>query len=169
MSNVRTISLVAIAGILLLGVIWRYSSAGADPSAATRVLAQEDDLVRAQQRVLALTRAGRDSLPELRQMLADATEPAIRAVCLQGLGDLYDYESLEAIIDGLEDPDVEVRTRAKAQVERMIGYRIGYDPDAPAAKRKELADFYRQEWARIKGSPLIKNFEARMVERLENK
>ncbi len=112
-----------------------------------------------------LTEYGSQVLPELRQVFAQSDMPAVRAICLHGLGNVYDYDSLELFFAALDDESPLVRARAAAVLERLLGRRFGFNAHAGEAERRRTVDRMRQEWNGIKDSGLIDQFKERMLQR----
>jgi hypothetical protein len=53
-----------------------------------------------------------EATQHLRAVLTESQSPPVRAACIQGLASRWDYDSMPAPVDALDDPSDLVRTRA---------------------------------------------------------
>ncbi|MEC7582921.1 MAG: hypothetical protein VYE77_01270, partial [Planctomycetota bacterium] len=65
--------------------------------------------------------------------------PAVREALMLALAGRKDTQSLDVLAEGLLDDDLSVRTAAGAALFRSVGGGIDYDPQWPAARRKQAA------------------------------
>ncbi|MFP4054746.1 MAG: HEAT repeat domain-containing protein [Phycisphaerae bacterium] len=112
--------------------------------------------------VVKLANKGRSAVPELRKVLVEAREPEIKAAAVRGLGESFDFASMDRLLDAMEDPSPLVRARAHAAVSRMLGPNAHFDPHAPAAERRKIVKFYRDEWKALRNSQRLREHQARL-------
>ena len=99
--------------------------------------------------VVQLADFGEEALAALRRVLDETTQPDVQSACLEGLGRLWDYDSMERILDLAESGPPRVRGRAAQVVMRMTGRLRRYESNAPEAKRRVLVQYMRQDWDEI--------------------
>jgi uncharacterized protein (UPF0147 family) len=97
----------------------------------------------------------------LRRVLKESSAPTVRAACIQGLSSQWDYESMPAFIDALDDPSEVVRGSAAVALERMMsvtlkGFR--YDYRDPPAARAAAVKRIREYWDQTRESPIFINW-----------
>lgn len=109
-----------------------------------------------------LTEYGEDAKQDMRDLLAKSSDPAVKATCIHGLGLIYDYDSIDIMLDGLEDESSVIRGRSAVAVRRLIGRSFHFDPDMSAAERSKRVQQIRKEWEDIRDSGLIEQFKERM-------
>ena len=104
----------------------------------------------------------------LRRVLAESQSAPVRAACLQGLSSLWDYESMPAFLDALNDESDLIRSRAAATVERMMSLDLaglGYRYDDPPAKRAAAVKRVRQDWEQKRDQPVFIRWRERLKEK----
>jgi len=77
-------------------------------------------------------------------------EPYVRASALTALGRMRALDSMEAIIEALNDPDLGVRRRAADAVARIMGLEYELYLDGPEEKRLEAIEVVRKSWNHTK-------------------
>jgi HEAT repeat protein len=105
---------------------------------------------------------------QLRRVLGESQSPQVRAACIQGLASQWDYESMPALMDALDDPSDLVRGRARVAIERMMSVDLGsfgYKYDDPSAKRAAAIQRIRNDWEIKRDQPVFQNW----MERLKKK
>ncbi|MCA9270490.1 MAG: HEAT repeat domain-containing protein [Planctomycetales bacterium] len=105
---------------------------------------------------------GEAAQDHMRRVLAQADSPSVRSLMIQGLGNVYDYESMDVFLAALDDESELVRGRAAAAVRKMLGRALAFDPSAEPAEREKAAELMRKEWKGLKGTPLLEDFKARV-------
>ena len=89
--------------------------------------------------------------PKLRQILKEGKSPAVRAESIYRLGQLGDYRSVEAMLDGLDDESRLVREKSLWAIRKMVGH-YGYKVDDPPHKRRMAIKRIWGKWQRaLKG------------------
>jgi len=146
------IALAAVVGLALIVVAWWFLSRERVPSpeelaeiALTAESPQERERAAAQ-----LIRHGDDAKDELRRVLAGSDTPEVRAICVQGLAALRDYDSMENMLDALEDPSAVVRSAAARAGMQLLGAKYEFDAEGPPEKRKKTVEFFRETWSEYK-------------------
>jgi uncharacterized protein (UPF0147 family) len=98
---------------------------------------------------------------ELRRVLGESRSPTVRAACIQGLASLWDYESMPAFLDALDDPSEVVRGPATVSIEWMMSVSLknfGYDYRGPPATRTAAIERIRQYWEEKREGPIFTNW-----------
>lgn len=106
--------------------------------------------------------ADRNELPRIREVYQQSSDPAVRATLVQSMGRLYDYTSMDSLLQAMDDPSPLVRARANAAVVRMIGLDGHFDANGPIADRRRIIGFYRVQWEAMRNSGGIRQFEDKM-------
>ena len=164
--NRKNAVIIAVIGMLAIVAIWRMAfsrPSGVGPDASGQI---NGEVVQQQQEIVRLARRGQSARAEIRQILAEAEQPDVKAVAIQCLAELYDYESMDTILRALEDESPIVRRRAKAAAARMTGYDLVADPDGSEAERRKIIAFYHDQWSRLKDSRRLAQFREQMSRRL---
>jgi hypothetical protein len=156
----------ALAGVVLLVTViygWYYFPRGGRPSperlqqlALTAATPQEQQAAAAQ-----LCDWGEAAKPQMRSVLESSKEPAIKAMMIQRLGAMFDYDSMDLLLAGLSDESVMVRERSMLVVRNMLGRSVPFDPNAPEAQRAKAVEWMRKEWDQLKASPVLAGFKER--------
>jgi uncharacterized protein (UPF0147 family) len=109
-----------------------------------------------------LDRPLRDEVRQaLRQVLKESSAPAVRAACIRALSSQWDYQSMPAFLDALDDPSEVVRGLAAAALEHMMSVTLkgfGYDYRAPPATQAAAIKRIRDYWDEKRESPIFINW-----------
>jgi hypothetical protein len=105
---------------------------------------------------------GEEAKPQMREVLSATDQPEVRALMIQTLGGMFDYESMELLLQGLDDESLEVRQRSGYAVRTMLGAALPYDAQAPAEERAKAVAWMRNDWEQLKASPRLKDFQERL-------
>lgn len=106
-----------------------------------------------------LAECGYQGVEQMRRVLNESNDPAVRATCIEGLGSIWDYESMDLFVELLEDESRAVRGAAGTAVTVMV---MGHDPrfrfraDDPDDKRQQAIDSLTTRWEDLNGSPILK-------------
>jgi hypothetical protein len=164
----------ALAILLIVAVVeylYLYGPLGnREPSAEelTQTAMQAPEVNEREKAVRQLGAKGRVAVPQLRQVLRDAREPEVKAAAIRSLGDNYDYDSVPAMLEGLEDPSPLVRARSHASLIKVLGTKaVDYDVHAPPARQRKFVQFYRDQWNALKNSPAALKAQKEKVERIK--
>ena len=141
----------AVGGLAAVWFFWRWA---ASPSADDLIaLALNGPSVTAQtQAAIQLASYGEDAVVGLRRVAAQSTEPPVKVACIEGLTKLWDYDSMDLLLDLAENGDSRVRGRAAQAIMRMTGRHRRFLATAPESERKLLADYMRADWEEIKNA-----------------
>jgi len=115
--------------------------------------------------VARLTTLGQEAKPYLRDVLAKSKTPGVRAECIRALAELYDYESMDAMLAALNDESALVRGRAEACMKRMLRFESHYHYNDPPEQRRAAAEALKEYWEEHRTSPIFKKW----LKRLEDK
>ena len=77
-------------------------------------------------------------------------EPHVRAAAVTALGHMRAMESMEALLQALNDPNALVRQRAANAVERIMGRSYELYIDGPEEKRLQAIEGLREAWLQDK-------------------
>jgi hypothetical protein len=102
------------------------------------------------------------AVPKLREIARDDPDPAVRAAAIAGLGEHYDYRSMEMILDRMDSDSQAEKIRARAAVARMMGPRIKVETGSDAEKKRIAAEAYRRIWANMKRTERLKKFREKL-------
>lgn len=116
-----------------------------------------------------LTEYKEEAQPLMRDVLTKSQDPKVRAICIHGLGNIYDYESIDIFLAGLEDESSIVRGRSAVVMGKLIGRTFPFDPDGDDANRAKQVEAIRKEWDSIKDSGLIEQFAERMKRKAQER
>ncbi len=108
-----------------------------------------------------LSAAGATAAPQMREVLSLTDLPSVKAIMIQSLGNLYDYDSMDLLLNALDDPSLEVRQHSGNAVRAMLGRTIPYDAQASTAERAKAIAFMRKDWEQLRDSPLLSEFKER--------
>ncbi len=139
--RVRALSILAAAGDpTLSGAVLSLARGAAGDRALARAAAD-------------VAAEARDPVP-LAALLADrrSIPAATRERAADHLASLHDPRSVDAVLDGMEDPEEAVRTAAYAAFFRLTERKEGFDPAAPAASRSPALAAFRAWWAGARGT-----------------
>lgn len=112
-----------------------------------------------------LTEYGEEAKTHMREVVAASGDPSVRAMCIHGLALIYDYESIDIMLAGLEDDSDIVQGRCVLAIRKLIGRSFHFDPSMTDADKKERIERIRQEWEDIRDSGLIERFKERMKQK----
>jgi HEAT repeat protein len=91
-----------------------------------------------------LSSHGEAAVPELRRVLQQSKEPAVRAAVIQGLGKAKDWRSMPELIEALDDSDPLVRGRAGAAVQKIMQAKFYFRAEDPPAKRAKVIAYIKR-------------------------
>lgn len=121
-----------------------------------------------QEAVARLAECGKDARGHLQRVMAQSQSSQVRAVCIQALAVQWDYDSIPAFLDALDDRSETVRGQAVRAVERLLSKdlaQFGYRYDDPPGKRARAIQRIRQDWERTRDSPIMKSWRKRLKKR----
>lgn len=112
-----------------------------------------------------LLRHGDEALEELRRVFAESDTPEVRAICVQALAALRDYDSMNKMLDAMADPSAVVRSRAGRAVMQLLGANYEFDAEAAPEVRQETINYFRDMWEEYKDSEGFRAYVERMQRR----
>jgi len=86
----------------------------------------------------------------LKDLAHDDPEPHVRAAAVTALGHMRAMESMEALLEAVNDPNPLVRRRAADAVERIMGRSYELYIDGSEEERLKAIDGLRQDWLKDK-------------------
>jgi HEAT repeat protein len=91
--------------------------------------------------VLAAGQAGDEKdLPALSAIVATDKSPAVRAAAALSLGRMRAYTEMETLLNAMADDDENVRRRANAAIEKILGGGVAFKASAsPEKRRRDIA------------------------------
>jgi hypothetical protein len=164
-------NLVIAAGAFLVvaamyfGYGWLFAEQPSSPQELAQTALEADSANEREMAVAQLSGLGRESTEHLQRVLAKGNSPSVRATAIQGLAKQWDYDSMDPIIDALNDDDPLVRGRAGRAVERMLGMQFGLRHDAPVEERKAKIKLVRTAWKQMKTSEVFENWKQRLAQK----
>ena len=101
--------------------------------------------------VIAVSHAGGEKeTPTLSTVVAADDSPAVRAAAALSLGRMRAYTEIETLLNALADDDENVRRRANAAIEKIIGAGVSFKAsDLPENRRQKIAEL-RALWNKMK-------------------
>lgn len=166
MNNSRV--LWAVLAVLLLAVAvvygYRWLSRGEAKKNPVELAAKALADVPPQQRQIAavkLVECGPPAREEIRRVLRESKQPEVRAACIQGMNEQYDYQSMRTLLDLLDDPSPAVRLQAGEAVQHMLLRDFGFrevNGEGQEAQRQALVAQMRAEWDAFKKRKLYQAF-----------
>ncbi len=150
----QRVILFVILALGLAGLAWAYlpweTRATPEELAELALTAQsEEERAKAAAK---LSDYGPESLEFLRHVAQETTDPPVQAICLQGLARLWDYESMDLLLDMAESGSPLVRGQAAQAVMRMTGRTRPYAASASVAQRETLVGHMREDWQQIQNA-----------------
>jgi len=132
------------------------SSSSAAPDAQVSAYEADAPVKKRELATVAIARQGRSSIPELRDIAASDPSPRVVAAAIGGLGDHFDYQSVELMLEQLTMSDSKVvRIRANNALGKLIGIRAHLDDDASPHRCRQAAELYRRAWRGMNGSKAL--------------
>lgn len=162
--------------VLLAILAWRVFSGGHLPS-PEQLARQALEAPDAQDRETAAVRLAelanrnevdrswrQEAKQQLRRVLAKSPSPPVRAACILGLASQWDYQSMPALLEALDDRSALVRGRAAMAVRRLLSVNFGYHHDDPPEKRRQAKKRICDHWETMCDSPLMQTWNKRLQE-----
>ena len=164
----RPLYVVAVVlGVLVAAFYgWRLLRGWGGPSPAAlaeRALSAESAAER-QQAAVDLASAGQPAVEHLRRVLGASDDGDVRAACVQGLGDLRDYDSIDVLVEALGDGTSTVRARAaQALGHQLLRRDLRFPVDGPAAARAKAQAAVRETCGQLRAAGLLEQLQAGKV------
>jgi hypothetical protein len=147
---------ILAAGVIIVGVIYvpgflrrpnvdrLIEVALSESEAADRIEAARD-----------LCQLGDSAGGGIRTVLCDSNDENVVAICILGVARQMDYQSMDNLIDRLDDPSATVRTAAAKAIARLLGRDHHFPALGSASQRAEIKDKIVKDWKSYNGSPLF--------------
>jgi hypothetical protein len=156
---VAAVLAVLVAAFYGWRLLWSRWGDSSPETLAGRALTAESAVER-QQAAVDLASAGQPALAHLRRVLGESDDPDVRAACVQGLGDLRDYESAEVLIDLLGDRQLLVRARAEKAISRLLRRDVRFPVEGSAAARTNAQNAVRETYQQLCAAGLLEHLKA---------
>jgi hypothetical protein len=154
----------AILAVLVAAYYGCWLWASGRPTLSPAVLAEralaaptEDERQRA---TVDLAGMGSAGLADLRRLLQQSKDPAVRASSAQALGDLRDYESIDLLMQFLDDETPLVRARAQTALSHLLRRDLHFPVEGSASERSQAAAGVRKTWEQIRMLSLLEPIKA---------
>lgn len=161
--------LLGVLGVLMIVAIVYYSQASTpEPFVTTtppeklveEALHQPEPVARQQAAVQLADRAA-ESPQRLREVYRQSDSPEVRAACISGMAQTWEYESMDDLLAALDDESPLVRGRAGSAATRMLGIDFLYKAHDPPEKRQLAAKRMRAAWQSMQTSGKLDEWKAR--------
>ena len=93
-----------------------------------------------------------DTIQTMQEVLFESEAPEVRAAVAAGLGNLGSVTSVPKLLDAMEDNALVTRQAAATAVEKLTGWRDGFNADDPPEVRAEAVEQFRERWLLFEGS-----------------
>lgn len=101
--------------------------------------------------VIAVSQAGgKKETPSVAAIVAADESPAVRAAAALSLGRMRAYTEMDTLLNALADDDEDVRRRANAAIEKIIGAGVSFRASASEEKRMRDIASLRAIWNKMK-------------------
>jgi len=159
-----------VAAWLVLGVYFLYhfgilggarepTVAELEQSALTAATTEEKE--KAAVKLASFGEAGREPL---RRVLKTTQDASVRAASIDGLGGMWDYDSMDAMVAALSDESPLVRRRAHFVVQRMLQLNLAYNPADPAPQRARAVKVIDDAWKKMAAHPSFSEWKKTSAE-----
>jgi HEAT repeat protein len=170
--SLRILLVVLGVVILLVGSVhaWFYLGGWVWPPSPEKLAEQALNgatVVERAEAAILLADCGYTAVEQLRRVLRESDTPEVRAACINGLGLVRDYESMDLFVELLEDESLVVRSSAGSVVPGMItGHvpKFTYLADDPVETRQKAIESLRQAWEELRDSPLLNRYKRLLQE-----
>ncbi len=156
---------LVVVTITYFGYGWLFAEQPSSPQELAQTALEADSADERETAVAQLSGLGRESTEHLQRVMIKSNSPAVRATAIQGLARQWDYDSMDAIIDALDDDNPLIRGRAGRAAERMLGLRFDFRYDAPVEERKVKIKLIRAAWRKMKTSEVFENWKQRLAQK----
>ena len=96
---------------------------------------------------------GEEATEALRRVLAATNDPDVASTCVEGIGKVWDYESLDALINIVEGGPPKLSSRAAVVVGRMTGKDRRFQTTVSNERKREIVAMMRSDWETIRNAP----------------
>jgi len=88
-------------------------------------------------------------IPEMRRVFAESQDNTVRGLCLQGLANAGDYDSIPLLLSSLTDPNPIVGRRAAQGLSLIWKRKIDFPTEGNTEQRLKAADALRETWKQL--------------------
>jgi hypothetical protein len=158
---------IAAGGIALVIGIYLLIASNSQESAPTieqlaETASHGEDQTRRESATFQLADRGQVALPHLRRLVREGNSPEVRAAATYAVARQYDYKSMDALLDSMEDESVVVRGRAGRAVVKLLGRDRRFRASGSAEERARIIGHCRADWETIKASPHFESFKRKL-------
>jgi hypothetical protein len=160
--------LLVLAGLLLLialYVYWPSTQNAASLEELAHLATEASTPEEQEQAAVELASRGKPAVEFLRDVLAKSQSPEVRVACIDGLGTNWDYDSMDSILDAMEDSSPLVRGRAGAVACRMIGRERPFHASDSEEKRQQIVEFMRADWKAMREAGTLEKLKKELISR----
>jgi hypothetical protein len=137
--------LAVLVGVLVLILSWRLLPSGPSRASLVEIALSSEDPVERQKAALALIEL--DNAPDpMEELITKSKDPAVRAICLQGMGDSNDFGAVNALLKALEDDSPLVRSSAAGSLGRIMRRPTHFPYEGTDDERRAAVDEIRRRW-----------------------
>ena len=157
---------LALGLLLIVGVVQWWIRLERRPSPET-LAEQALSAATADDRQLAaveLAAWGDVATEQLRHVFSESDSDTVRMICVEGLGAVWDYESMGAILDAVESESPDLSGKAARAVARLTGRDYRFRANGMPAERASLVKRMRSDWEEIRSSPHFEELKRRLRE-----
>jgi hypothetical protein len=152
----RRRSRVALAAAVTFGLAvgWYTWQPAASPSAEELVglALNGPSLAERTRAAIQLADLGNAALWGLRRVAVESNEDSVKVASVEGLAKLWDYGSMDLLLDLAENGEPQVRGRAAGAIMRMTGRERRFVATGSEPERKLLAKHLRADWEEIQNA-----------------
>jgi hypothetical protein len=104
-----------------------------------------------------------EQVAPLKNVLTQDTDTQVRGAAAMALGELHSYSGIDALIRGLDDPDVHVRQCSIEAIQKTLGVTYGkYRADSPREERAVIMGQIRADYPKFKAQIYQDNATGRL-------
>ncbi len=159
------VAVLAIAVAVVYG--WEFLAAlKPRPSAAAlaRLAVEAKTPIERQKAAVTLADAGPEALDHLRRLSHESRDPMVRATCAQALANHGDYQSMDLLIELLQDdsPGNEgklVRMRAAAALSQFLRQDLHFPAGGPPEERRQAVARIRKLWQDMSNPAMVEKMK----------
>lgn len=155
-------------GICLFIAWFNQSPKGPSPDELAEVALHAATELERETAAVKLADYGPAATEALRRVAAQTTDPAVMGLAIEGIGKLWDYDSLDILLNAVERGPEQVRGRAAVVISRMTGRDRRYRSDDSPEDRKRQVRYMREDWQEIRQSPYFDDLKKRLRESHES-
>jgi len=152
---------LAIIAVVVFGCLYIPWDRRPSPDELERTALEGATSAEKERAAVELAGRGAEAGEHLRRVLQKSKLPQVRAAAIQGLGAQHDYESVEALLDALEDESPLVRGRAGIAMKTLLGVDFRFRAAASPEERAVKVQLIRKAWDEMRESGRLDDFKQR--------